>query len=243
MNRSLVFQSALLGATLIPFCLAPSYAKSDRGVNCACTSGTVTHVGSDGSECTAFCDGKHAGTATARATGDGSGASASVQFGGRAKSTASDGGAASSEAQPGNATSIASGSGSQSQVVISGGRGKATATSGGNATANSAAKCEVIAMASNNGTTGDDCLSRGSKAVGTADDSGNAHAETLGNCKATANATGDGSDAEAYCDNNGTTVTAIATGGGVAIGYDYRAPQCTPNGGTAMVTSPAGNCP
>lgn len=141
----------------------------------------------------------------------------------------SSGGLATSEAQPGHATSFASGSGSNSQVVISGGTGKAHAMSGGHATANSAANCEVIATASNNGTTVNDCLAPRSKAVGIADDGGNAHAETIGtSCEAIANASGDGSDAEAFCNNDGSKVTAIATGGGVAVGSDNQSPQCMP---------------
>lgn len=219
-------------------------ASSAEGAKCGCEHGSVTHMGSDGSECTALCLGKHAGMATSSATGDGSDASASAQFGGQAKAHASSGGIASSEAQPGHATSIASGSGSNSQVVISGGTGKAHAMSGGNATANSAANCEVIATASNNGTATNVCLASRSKAVGIADDGGNAEANASGpSCKATANASGDGSDAEAFCGNDRSKVTATATGGGVAVGSDNEPPQCMPNGGTAMVTSPAGNCP
>jgi hypothetical protein len=74
-------------------------------------------------------------------------------------------------------------------------------------------------------------------------DGGSAQATSRGNsCKTTARATGDGSDAEATCNNKHTKVTAIATGGGTAIGFDDQAPQCSPNGGTAMVKGPMGNC-
>lgn len=80
--------------------------------------------------------------------------------------------------------------------------------------------------------------------MGVADDGGNAHAETMGtSCEAIANASGDGSEAEAFCNNDGSKVTAIATGGGVAVGSDNQSPQCMPNGGRAMVMSPAGNFP
>src|ERR1700722_2650963 len=225
--------------------VATSFAMG--GVKCACDSGTVTHMGSDGSECTAYCGGKHAGRATSSAVGSGSGASAAAMFHGRAKAKASDGGVASCIAQPGNATSIASGTGSNAQVDTVGGSGKATAMSGGNATANTTifnGSCTVISTASNNGTTVNDCSARKSKAEGVADDGGNAHAESSGtSCEANANASGDSSDAEAYCNNHGTKVTAIASGGGVAIGSDTEPPQCMPNGGTAMVMSPDGDCP
>ena len=43
-------------------------------------------------------------------------------------------------------------------------------------------------------------------------------------------------------DYDGLT-TATATGGGIAMGFDYQKPVCTPNGGTAKVKSPMGNCP
>lgn len=224
--------------------VAAGYAK---GAKCACDSGTVTHMGSDGSECTAFCNGKHAGRATSSAVGDGSGASAAVMFGGHANAKASAAGNASCIAQPGNATSIASGTGSNAQVDTVGGTGKATARSGGNATANTTiftGSCTVISTASNNGTTVNDCSAHKSRAEGVADDGGNAHAESSGvSCEASANATGDSSDAEAYCSNNGTKVTAIASGGGVAIGSDTEPPQCMLNGGNAMVMSPEGDCP
>jgi hypothetical protein len=222
-------------------------ASSAKGAKCACDSGTVTHMGADGSECTAFCNGKHAGSATSSAVGDGSGASAAVMFGGQAKSKASSGGIASCIAQPGHATSIASGIGSNAQVDTVGGTGKATAMSGGNATANTTifkGGCTVISTASNSGTTVNDCSGPKSRAEGVADDGGNAHAESSGvSCEATANATGDSSDAEAFCTDHGTKVTAIASGGGVAIGSDTEPPQCMPNGGTAMVMSPEGDCP
>ena len=224
--------------------VAASYAK---GAECACESGSVNHMGSDGSECTAYCGGKHAGRATSSAVGSGSGASAAAMFRGRAKAKATNGGNASCIAQPGNATSIASGVGSDAEVDTVGGTGKATAMSGGNATANTTifnGSCTVISTASNGGNTVNDCRGRKSRAEGVADDGGNAHAESSGvSCEATANASGDGSDAEAFCSNQGTKVTAMASGGGVAVGSDTQPPQCMPNGGTAMVTSPAGDCP
>ncbi len=249
MTNSKKVLTTLLCTTVasVAFMVVGVAASSTKGAKCACDSGTVTHMGSDGSECTAYCGGKHAGRATSSAVGDGSSAAAAAMFGGQAKSKASDGGNASCIAQPGNATSIASGTGSNAQVDTVGGTGKATAMSGGNATANTTifnGSCTVISTASNKGTTVNDCSARKSIAEGVADDGGNAHAESSGpSCEANANATGDSSDAEAYCSNHGTKVTAIASGGGVAIGSDSEPPQCMPNGGTAMVMSPEGDCP
>ena len=62
--------------------VAAGYAK---GAKCACDSGSVTHLGSDGSECAATCNGKHAGSATSSAVGNGSDASAAATFRGKAK--------------------------------------------------------------------------------------------------------------------------------------------------------------
>ena len=242
--RTTLLCTTVVSAALMVVCVAASSAK---GAKCACDSGTVTHMGSDGSQCTAYCGGRHAGRATSSAVGNGSGASAAAMFRGHAKAKASDGGIASCIAQPGKASSIASGTGSNAQVDTVGGTGKAIAMSGGNATANTSifnGGCTVVSTASNSGTTVNDCFGRKSRAEGVADDGGNAHAESSGvSCEATANASGDSSDAEAYCSNQGTKVTAIASGGGVAIGSDTEPPQCMPNGGTAMVMSPAGDCP
>jgi hypothetical protein len=151
-------------AALIFVGAAASFAD---GAKCACDSGTVTHMGSDGSECTADCSGKHAGRATSSAVGNGSGASAAAMFGGQGKAKASGGGIASCVAQPGNATSIASGIGSNAQVDTVGGTGKATAMSGGNATANTTifkGGCTVISTASNSGNTVNVCAGRKSRA-------------------------------------------------------------------------------
>lgn len=242
--RTTLLCSTVVAASLMVVGVAPGYAK---GAKCACDSGSVTHMGSDGSECAATCNGKHAGSATSSAVGDGSDASAAAMFRGQAKAKASNGGNASCIAQPGNASAIASDVGSNAQVDTVGGTGKATAMSGGNATANTSVfngSCTVISTASNGGTTTNDCSGHKSRAEGVADDGGNAHAESSGvSCGATANATGDSSDAEAYCSNHGTKVTATASGGGVAIGSDTEPPQCMPNGGSAMVTSPEGDCP
>lgn len=134
------------------------------------------------------------------------------------------GGDASCIAQPGNATAIASDSGSTVFHAKGG--------------------CSAISTASNGGTGGSLCSGGKSKAESTADDGGSTLSESWGvACEATANATGAGSEAEADCYNHGSKVTAIASGGGVAMGSDTRPPQCMPNGGSAMVTSPAGDCP
>ncbi len=242
--RTTLLCTFAVSAALMIGGVAAGYAK---GAKCACDSGSVTHLGSDGSECAATCNGKHAGSATSSAVGNGSDASAAATFRGKAKARASDGGSASCIAQPGDATAVASGIASNAQVDTVGGTGKATAMSGGNATANTtifSGNCTVISTASNSGTTTNDCSGPKSRAEGAADDGGNAHAESSGvSCEATANATGDGSDAEAFCSNHGTKVTAIASGGGIAFGSDTESPQCMPNGGTAMVMSPEGDCP
>jgi hypothetical protein len=49
--------------------------------------------------------------------------------------------------------------------------------------------------------------------------------------------------AEAIYNNDDSKVTAIATGGGVAVGSDNQLSQCMPNGGTAMVMSTEGDYP
>jgi hypothetical protein len=74
------------------------------------------------------------------------------------------------------------------------------------------------------------------------DSSGGAYAQTDAKCKATAKATGVGALASADCKSDGSVVKATATNGGKAEGFDYQAPICTPNGGTAVVVSPMGNC-
>jgi hypothetical protein len=83
------------------------------------------------------------------------------------------------------------------------------------------------------------------KAKSTATSGGNAQAEAFGDpgsCKATANASG-GATALAQCEAGGF-VNAIATGTGMAMGFDDKAPTCDPGAnGTATVHSSFGNCP
>src|SRR5580700_10002461 len=92
-----IMLSVLSAAALLLVPVTDTYAKPN-GANCVCAAGIVTHMGSDGSECTAECDGGKDSKATANATGDGSNASADVSRGGQAKAAASNDGDASSEA-------------------------------------------------------------------------------------------------------------------------------------------------
>jgi len=82
------------------------------------------------------------------------------------------------------------------------------------------------------------------KAKSTATSGGNAQAAAFGNpgkCKATANASG-GATAFAQCEAGGFA-NVIATGTGMAMGFDDKAPTCTPGpSGTATVHSTGGNC-
>lgn len=85
------------------------------------------------------------------------------------------------------------------------------------------------------------------KAKATANGTGSeADSSAFGKCKATSMATTgvDGpSSAVADCSHNGTFVSATATDGGMAEGFDDAPPTCDPGPhGTAKVHSSGGNC-
>jgi hypothetical protein len=248
MNRFAALRSILPAAVLlfVPLTGGDANAKPPfSGAKCVSKSGTQTNMGSDGSECSAEADGKNGSKAIAKASGNGADAQSSVTLGGRGKSTALDGSTADTEADgPSMAVSNATGVGSFADSNTSNnGIGISTASSGGDSGANARSNCKSTATASNNGTSINGCFRPGSVSETTAD-GGTAGTSSEGNnCRTKATSTGDGSDAEATCINKNTKVIAVATGGGIAMGFDFQAPVCTPNGGTAMVKSPMGNCP
>ncbi len=139
--------------------------------------------------------------------------------GGNAVATAKDAAEADSlvAGGGGKATRVSSGDGSSAVAdAVDGGVAKATASDGAEAGAGAGATTPVRRLARDS---------------------------TAAKCKATATGSGTGGDAEAYCENTGSVVTAVATKGSIAIGSDTALPTCTPmNGGIARVKSPMGNC-
>src|SRR5271156_6835560 len=102
MNGPAVVRVTLLAASLLIVSVATSYAAPAAA--CVSTSGTVTNMGSDGSECTAESDGKDGSKSTANATGDGSVANAEDSDGGQSTSTASKGAEADAAVDVGTCT-------------------------------------------------------------------------------------------------------------------------------------------
>ena len=110
------------------------------------------------------------------------------------------------------------------------------------AVADNTSKAKATASGANSFSEADSDSNARAKSVATG--GGNAQAAAFGNpgkCKATANASG-GATAFAQCEAGGFA-NVIATGTGMAMGFDDKAPTCTPGpSGTATVHSTGGNC-
>lgn len=141
----------------------------------------------------------------------------------------------------GSAKAKATGDSSSETFVTTGGKSNSVATDHAVSEAESETGGKSTAHASGAGSNA--FVDADSKGVATTTATGGSSGEATalnGPCIATSMATG-GSTANADCENGGF-VHSTATNGGEAIGSDTSPPTCTPNGGTATVSSSAGNC-
>lgn len=238
-----------VGAAVAALVLALTVARTDAMAasdkeSCSTTSTDVTSgPNTDGTE--AQCD---------ASTGPPNKAKAHAWDTGFAASTAGDMGTATADAKGKDSDAIANGDdgeatataiGTDSFAAVGaedGGKGTGTAMKGGQAEADGEGGT-ATSTASGVGSEADSFAEDSGKAKATAkdigddDDGANAHANA--NCKATANADGADSVADAICFNDGSSVSAFATKGSIAEGFDTAASVCTAkNGGHAKVTSP-----
>lgn len=127
--------------------------------------------------------------------------------------------------------------------LSSGGKAKATAKDHSSSTATADSGGHSTSTTSGSNSFGEAVSDENGTSKATATGGGNGQSSAFGKCKATAKASGADTTAFAQCENPGTFATATATNGGIALGFDDKAPTCVPNGGTATVKSTFGNCP
>ena len=233
-SRSVSF----LAIALLLIVPVSALARSQSADCSQTTPGTETVSGPDGAHCVADSNG---GTATATAAGTDSSATSTVDATGSADSDAKSGGDASAEADASGTAKATAKSKGTADASANNADATAEATSQGDATADATDLGNAKAIASSGGAAEADATSGTAKA--TATHKGAARADSLiNNCIATAKAV-HGAAVEATCATVGGFVHAEATNGGVADGFDFKAPVCTKgNHGTAKVRSTGGNC-